>query len=214
MWYDCYILTPNYPNVGLKMNHEISGKQAALKALKRRLVMKAGELTVYVPNRNQLRRLAQAGELVDIGAGYYAHPSVDPFVGAVLATAKAFPDAVISNVTALVIHGLSDERIDRIDVDVPRRRSIRNKLVRAHRVSSRHLIGAVSQKFQGHRIRIYSRERALCEAYLIDPGGAIFFKALKRYVRSGEVNPDPVATFDELLGTAALTALSQELADG
>jgi hypothetical protein len=196
------------------MKRESNGKQAGLKVLKRRLVMKAGELSAYIPNRTQLRRLALAGELVEIGAGFYAHPSVDPFVGAVLATSKAFPDAVISNVTALVIHGLSDERIDRIDVDIPRSRSIRNKLVRAHRVSLRHLVGTVSHKFHGHPIRIYSRERSLCEAYRIDPGGAIFFKALKRYVRSGDVNPDPVAAFDELLGTSALTALSQELADG
>lgn len=196
------------------MKDEIYGKQAALKALKQRRIMKAGELSAYIANRTQLRRLAQSGEVVEIGAGYYAHPSVDPFVGAVLATAKAFPDAIISNVTALVIHGLSDERIDRIDVDVPRSRSIRNKLVRAHRVPARHLIGAVGYKFHGQRIQIHSRERALCDAYRIDPGGAIFFKALKRYVRSGEINPDPVAAFDEVLGTDALTALSQELADG
>lgn len=196
------------------MKDEIYGKQAALKVLKRSLIMKAGELSAYIANRTQLRRLAQSGDIIEIGAGYYAHPSVDPFVGAVLATTKAFPDAIISNVTALVIHGLSDERIDRIDVDVPRGRSIRNKLVRAHRVPARHLIGAVSHKFHGQRIQIYSRERALCEAYSIDPGGAIFFKALKRYVRAGEVNPDPLAAFDEVLGTAALTALSQELADG
>jgi hypothetical protein len=196
------------------MKNESNGKQAALKVLKRRLVMKAGELSAYIPNRTQLRRLAQTGELVEIGAGFYAHPSVDPFVGAVLATAKAFPDAVISNVTALVILGLSDERIDRIDVDVPRGRSIRNKLVRAHRVPKSHLVGAVSHRFHGQRIRIHSRERALCEAYRIDPGGAIFFKALKRYVRAGELNPDQVAAFDEVLGTAALTSLSQELADG
>lgn len=201
-------------NIEIKMKFKINSKEAAIKALKRRLIMKAGELSAYIPNRTQLRRLAQSGEVVEIGAGYYAHPSVDPFVGAVLATAKAFPDAIISNVTALVIHGLSDERIDRIDVDVPRTRSIRNKLVRAHRVAASDLIGAVNYKFHGHRIQIHSRERVLCEAYRIDPGGAIFFKALKRYVRAGEVNPDPIAAFDEVLGTAALNSLSQELADG
>ena len=70
------------------MKDESSGKQAALKVLKRRLIMKAGELSSYIPNRTQLRRLALTGELVEIGAGFYAHPSVDPFVGAVLATAR------------------------------------------------------------------------------------------------------------------------------
>lgn len=51
---------------------------------------------------------------------FNAHPSLDLFTASLIATARYYPKAVISNITALVIHSLSDEGIDRIDVDIPR----------------------------------------------------------------------------------------------
>ena len=184
-----------------------------LNAIKAKGVMRASELSSFVSTRTQLRRYVDSGFLIALGSGIYAHPELDPFTAAVVAVARYYPSAVISNVTAMVIHGLSDERIDRIDVDIPRDKSIRNKLIRAHRVAKEHIVGLIHQSFHGHKIQIYTRERTLCDAYHLDPEGPLFLKAIKRYVKSKEVDSDTIAFFDKVLKTNVLRSLTQELAD-
>lgn len=185
-----------------------------LSVIEQKGVMKAAELEPFVSSRAQIRRYVETGILISLGAGFYAHPSFDPFAASVLAAALHFPKAVISNITALVIHGFSDERGDRVDVDIPRNASIRNQLIRAHRVAEDTMVGAVLYEFHGHRIRIYCRERALCAAYRIDPDGPLFFKALKRYVAGGGGDAQAIAGFDRALQTQVMRSLMQELADG
>ncbi|NBX91946.1 MAG: hypothetical protein EBQ85_01795 [Proteobacteria bacterium] len=187
--------------------------ESALKKLKTKKVMKASELERYISTRTQLRRMVEAGQLSALGSGLYAHPSMDPFAASLIATARYYPKAVISNITALVFHGLSDERVDRIDVDIPRNSSIRNKLICAHRVSDQNIIGAILPIYHGQKIRIYCKERALCDAYRMDPDGPLFLKAMKRYVKAGEVDAERIAKYDKALSTNVLRSLRQELAD-
>jgi predicted transcriptional regulator of viral defense system len=175
--------------------------------------MKASELAPYIATRTQLRRMVESGNLIALGSGIYAHPSLDPFTASLIATAKYYPTAVISNITALVIHRLSDERVDRIDVDIPRNTSIRNKLLCTHRVPERKIVGAIQLNYSGHKIRVYCQERALCDAYRIDSDGPIFLKAMKRYVKKGDINADLIAEYDEVISTHVLRSLRQELAD-
>jgi len=186
---------------------------AGLKKLKVKKVMRASELAPYISTRTQLRRMVDAGELLAIGSGFYAHPSLDPFVASVIATSRYYSKAVFSNITALVIHGLSDERVDRIDVDIPRASSIRNKLLRVHRVSAKNIIGFIRLDYHGQKLKIYCKERALCDAYRIDPEGPLFLKAVKRYAKTGEVDADLIAKYDDALSTNVLRSLRQELAD-
>ncbi|MFW7382163.1 MAG: type IV toxin-antitoxin system AbiEi family antitoxin domain-containing protein [Oligoflexus sp.] len=185
-----------------------------LAKLKSRKVMKASELAPYISTRTQLRRMVEAGKLIALGSGIYAHPTLDPFTASLIAAAKYYPTAVISNITALVIHGLSDERVDRIDVDIPRNSSIRNRLLCTHRVPDHKIVGAIKLDYNGHKIRVYCQERALCDAYRIDPDGPIFLKAMKRYVKNGGTNADLIAEYDEVVSTNVLRSLRQELADG
>ncbi len=177
------------------------------------LVLRTNKLTEMSVTRAQIRRMVEEGVILELGAGFYAHPMLDPFVASVIAVAKHFPEGVISNRTALVIHGLSDERIDRIDLDIPRNRSIRNRLIHQHRVSDTRRTGDVQHEYHGQEIRIYSKERALCEAYLIDPEGHIFFKAVKRYLSKGTPYTRAIAQFDPSLKTEVLRAVTQEMAD-
>jgi predicted transcriptional regulator of viral defense system len=157
--------------------------------------------------------MVEAGDLIALGSGLYAHASLDPFTASLIATARYYPKAVISNITALVIHDLSDERVDRIDVDIPRSSSIRNKLIHTHRVAAENIMGVMRLNYQGHKLKIYCRERALCDAYRIDPDGPLFLKAMKRYVKLGEVDPDRIAKYDKALSINVLRSLRQELAD-
>ncbi|MEW6055926.1 MAG: hypothetical protein AB1540_04860 [Bdellovibrionota bacterium] len=171
------------------------------------------ELVKALGSRVAIKRKADAGELVSLGSGLYASPSIDPFIAAVVATARHYPKAVISSFTALVLHKLSDEAISQIDVDIEKSSMIRNRLLRVHRVTKSRLTGITSMKFQGDKIKIYDVERTLCEAYKLDPAGPVFFKALKRYLKTYPVKPEAIHTYDKALGTQTLLHLQQELAD-
>lgn len=184
-----------------------------MRAIEKKKIMRATELEKAGASRMQLRRLAEAGKLIALGSGFYAHSSLDPFAAFIIATARYFPKAVISNITALAVHGLTDERMDRVDVDIPRQSSIRNKLITPHRVSKSNIVGVMRMDYEGQKIRIYCPERALCDAYRIDPDGPIFLKALKRYIKAGNLDPDKIAKYDRVLSTDVLRSFRQEVAD-
>ena len=188
-------------------------KGKLLEKLKEKKIMKTSEITKILGNRAGIGRMVEAGELILLGAGFYAHPSMDPFDAAILVAGIYYPYGVLSNVTVLSLHSLTDERIDIIDVDIPRNKSIRNRLIKAHRVPDAHLIGIEKIAFQGYEISAYSKERSLSEAFKIDPNGPLFFKALKRYVAGAEIDTQEIKRFDDILKTDVLTSLSQELAD-
>jgi len=76
------------------------------------------------------------------------------------------------------------------------------------------MAGVVRLEINGQKIRVYSPERALCGLYKQAVDGPAFLKALKRYVRSGQIDSESIAKYDRLLKTKVLRALSQELADG
>ena len=184
-----------------------------LKALSRQKLMTHAELVQLGASGVKLRRMVEAGLLISVGSGIYATAALDPFVAAVLATAKYYPHAVISGLTALQLHGLAQDYIEKVDVDVPRETSIRNKMLQVHRVPASRLVGIMNLKYEGGVIRVYDRERALCEAYRLDPAGSLFFRALKRYIGSGKVDPDRILSYDQAVKTHVLSHLRQELAD-
>ena len=186
---------------------------SVLRALEKHKIMTLSELKKFGASGIKLRRMAETGQIVAVGSGIYAAPSLDPFVAAVLATSKYYPESVISGLTALQIHGLAQEYIDKVDVDIPRETSIRNKLLKAHRVPSSRLIGIARLKYEGSQITIYDIDRTLCEAYRLDPSGPLFFKALKRYIKLGKINSDRIHQYDKAVKTKVLSHLRQELAD-
>lgn len=171
----------------------------------RKLVMSSSELILLLRSRTQVKRKADVGILIPVGSGIYCSPSIDPFSARILAAIKFYPGAVISNITALVIHGLSDESLDLVDIDIDNRTCLRNQFLRVHRVSKRNLIGRTTLSYQGKRIRIYNIERSLCDAYKRDSEGAIFFKALKRYAQRGKFDTIRLAKYDRILGTEVST---------
>jgi predicted transcriptional regulator of viral defense system len=194
-------------NIGFKTR-----KNRFLKVLGRLKVMPSREARKFGLSLATLSRMNDSGEIVNLGKGLYSHPSMDPFAGTVAAS-KIYRGAIISHITALVVHGLSDERVDKIDIDIDRTTSIRHNLFSVHRVAKRKRIGVTHLSFHGVKIKIYDRERTLCEAYRIDPAGAIFFKALKRYLKMPSPNIEKIAKYDKVLRTQVLKHLRQEWAD-
>ncbi len=211
MWY-----VFNMPPKRQKPQRPLSSnaENAIRKALDRQGPMSYSELLKCGASGEKLKRMSIAGLIVSLGNGIYAPPRLDPFVAAVLATAKYYPKAVISGLTALQIHDLSQEYVTKIDVDIPRETSIRNRMLDVHRIPQRRLLGIITMPYHGKKIRIYDRERALCDAYRMSPATSLFFKALKRYVAGGKIRSDMIARYDKVLGTAVLMHLQQELAHG
>lgn len=183
------------------------------KLLKKEKVMKLSELVQLYGNRMRVSREAQEGSIQSLGSGFYASNNIDPFLGALAVVAKYYPDAVVSGKTALHIYGLSQDYIEDIDVDIERNKSIKNKLLKVHRVPKHRLTGITQINYQGIKIKIYEIERTLAEAYRLDPAGPYFYKALKRYLKSGIINIDKIAVYDKKLKTNVMTHIQQELAN-
>lgn len=184
-----------------------------VKALEQHRVMTHAELSNLGVSGVKLRRMAETGQIISVGSGIYSSASLDPFVAAVHATAKYYPQAVISGLTALQIHGLGQEFIEKVDVDVLRATSIRNKMLQVHRVPQSRIVGVIELMYEASLIRIYDRERTLCEAYRLDPNGPLFFKALKRYVARGKIDTLKIQQYDQAVKTKVLSHLRQEIAD-
>ncbi|MBI4405176.1 MAG: type IV toxin-antitoxin system AbiEi family antitoxin domain-containing protein [Deltaproteobacteria bacterium] len=174
-------------------------------------VFSSRELVKLLGHRMAIQRLVQADELLPLGSGFYSTPKVDPAVAQIHIVARFYPRAVISGVSALIIHRLSDEKLDKATVDIPKETKLANRLLNVRRVAKSRFVGVVRMDYFGQKIRIYDPERSLCDAYRIDRG-ALFFKALKRYMREYSPNPEKIARYDKRLGTKVLPALQQELA--
>lgn len=188
-------------------------EKKALKILKEKKVMRASELLKYFGNTAQIFRKAENGTIIPIGVGIYASTSVDPFKASVIAASRYYP-VVISGLTALVLHDLSDERIDKIDVDISRNKSLKNILLNVHRVTKDRIVGIEKIKILGESVKVYDLERTLAEAYLTNKAGPIFYKALKRYIKKYKINSEKVHKYDKILKTNVLMHLQQELANG
>jgi predicted transcriptional regulator of viral defense system len=184
-----------------------------MRKLPKNWVLRSSELIAYLGNRMAIKRLAEGGELQAVGSGIYASASLDPMVAAAAAVTKYFPLAVVSGRTALFLHQLADFPIERVDVDIPSDTKISNRLLAVRRVAKRKMVGVTEINVSGFPIRVYGLERALCDAYRLDPAGPTFFKALKRYLARKRPDTEKVAAYDGLLSTKVLVHLMQELAD-
>lgn len=191
-----------------------SANMTLIKILKKQKVMKLSELYLLVGNRTTVLRAAEAGVIQSLGGGYYASNELDPLVASIAMAVKYYPEGVISNRTALVIHGFAQDFIEKVDLDISRRKNIKNRFLKVHRVPDSRLVGIVELKYFGIKVKTYDAERTLAEAYRIEPSGGYFYKALKRYITAGKVRPDLIKKYDEAVGTKVLQHLRQELADG
>jgi predicted transcriptional regulator of viral defense system len=180
--------------------------------LKLKRVARHKELASLVRHPFEIQRLADAGNINALGGGFYCHPEVDPIKAGYVVVSRFYPKAVVSNISALHMYDLTDQRIDRIDVDIPNTTSIRNELIRAHRVHPKYMDGIVEIDVEGYLVKVYSIERSLCDICKDRGKGEIFFKALKRYMETDRLNINAITTYDKLLGTNVIESVAQEFA--
>jgi predicted transcriptional regulator of viral defense system len=188
-------------------------QKKALARIKKEKVLGLAELIELFGNRMEVSRKSREGILQSLGNGFYSTPQLDPYIAALVVVTKYYPHVVISGRTALHIHGLAQDYIEKIDVDIEREKSLRNKILQVHRVDSKRLIGITKLNHHGIGIKIYDIERTLAEAYRLDPAGPDFYKALKRYIKLGIIKTDRIAHYDKILKTKVIAHLQQELAN-
>lgn len=164
--------------------------------------------------RSALLKAVEEGQVQRIGGGYYGGANLEPSVAQVLVVARFFRRAVVSGISALQLHGLTDEYPNRVQIDIPRSSAARNKILEVRRVQPKFMIGIERREIHGVTVKLYDRERSLCDLYRMERDGARFLKSLKRYVASRKIDASKIAEYDKVLKTHVLSHLRQELADG
>ncbi len=189
-------------------------KKGLAKILKKKKVLSSSEIESILGNRPAIFAALQEGIIMRVGSGFYAAPDIDANTALLITVGRFFPKAVISGISALAFHSLSDEQLNKVSVDIERVTSLRNRILQVRRVMPAFLIGIKTVKLQGVKIKIYDVERSLCDIYRIEKDGPIFMKAVKRYVKKYKVNSVKIAKYDTALKTRVLSHLKQELANG
>ena len=113
-------------------------------------------------SRGKLRSAVNKGEIYSVARGVY---STDDDLDAMELVGKFYPDATVTGLTALYVHGLIDTPPGRIDVATKRGGTkIANPAVAQHFVPVDWIsVGRVSIEFDGREIPVYDCERMLIE---------------------------------------------------
>lgn len=192
-------------------------KQDVLKLIESKKVIKASEAMKLISDRKELTRMHENGDILYLGSGLYSSLSISSEMAALMATSKYYPQAVISRSTALRIHGLGEERINKVHVDIANDTSIRNELMEVHRVSPKYMTEIVVIDYQGIRLKVYSEARCLYEALKEYGYTAEYFKAIKRYVarhkKSKSIDSKLIEKLDLLFNQNVASSIAQEVSD-
>jgi len=164
------------------------------------LVLRSNELEKIVGTRQAIRRAVNAGMLHQVCRGLYSVGELIPRHKALFVVlGKYYPDAIISQKSAMVFQELLDESLDKIDLDVPREDNPPRKHEFYNFNRKATLIGWEEKEIEGRKIRVYSRERCLFEALSIDGySGELFHKVLLRYCK-GDINLKAIEDIGETL---------------
>ena len=149
-------------------------------------MVSAKEAATMVSGQRQVFRLKEKGEIQSIGpigSGYYSLPEVDEGDAMFVVLSRYYPQCVVSGETCHSLYHLGQAYIRKIDVDIPNTTSLKNSLLKVHRVHPRKIFDVEMRKFESLpvAVKVYSPERALYEAYKYSDQSEIYFRALKRY---------------------------------
>lgn len=142
-----------------------------------------------------LTSLWRQGRLIRLKAGLYQLPGAMPTQHAALVQATyAVPTGVVCLLSALDFYGLSDANPEVVWIAVPmggwRPRVDEPPIQLVHFRPRLFELGAEVQSVDGHDIRIYSREKTLCDCLRLPElvGRDVTLGALRRYLRTPRAN--------------------------
>ena len=175
-------------------------------------VMRTSELKTLGYYYQKLRKLIDTGQIEQVRRGYYQY-SGDHSFSDIPILAALFPDGVLCMESALDYYGYTDRSpaawhlaVDnksartRFQIDYP--------VVKPHFIKSERYEAGIEQvRIDGKTIRIYDRERTICDLFLhrnkVD--SEVFNLAVQRYIR------DPKKTEARLMKYAKLLHVEKKV---
>lgn len=152
-------------------------------------IMKTSELKEAGFYYKKIQKLLENGEIEQIRRGYYQYLDEDSFSDIPTIT-TLFPDGVICMESALDYYGYTDRTPAawHLAVDYKSTRTrfyIDYPIVKPHFIQSdRYKVGIVDGKIDGKPVKVYDRERTICDLLLhrnkVD--GEVFNAAIRRYI--------------------------------
>lgn len=160
-----------------------------VETLKTKKVINTTEAASILGNKMGIYRLADEGVVVKFedakNLGIFTLPDVDPEQASFAVLSQYYPDCVVSGITCLRILDLGLDYIDKIHVDIPYPKDLKNDLFEAHRVKKEKINHVMEKSFKDRNItfpiKIYDPERAMHEAYKYYGKTDAFYRAVKRY---------------------------------
>lgn len=152
-------------------------------------VMKTCQLEKYGITYRKLQKLIENGYVEKIRSGYYQWQD-DKAFSDINAIISLFPDAIICDNSALMYYSYTDRTSEKWHLAVDSKES-RTKYVldyvdiKPHYIDSKRLnIGVSSGKIDGVTVKIYDRERIICDClrHVNTMDGEIYRSAIKRYI--------------------------------
>lgn len=157
-------------------------------------------------NDKAVYRLVEKGELKKVqpnGLGFFTLPRTEEGTAHFAIINKYYPQCTISGKTSLSLYGLSLDYIKKIDVDISNETNLSNELLNVHRVVSSKINNVIKRKFEDRgvpfKVKIYSPERCLFEAYKYYKGLDPYFYCLKTYREKYLNQSNPDEQFDTIL---------------
>lgn len=156
-------------------------------------IMRTGELKQAGIYYKKIQELLKSGQIEQVRRGYYQYVSAESFSD-IPALVTLFPDGVICMESALDYYGYTDRTPSEWHLAV-KHTSSRNRfhisypIVKPHFIrEDRYPIGIVTGVIDGREVKIYDRERTICDLLLhrnkVD--GEVFNTAIQRYIEDSE----------------------------
>lgn len=169
-------------------------------------VMRTAELNQEGFYYKKIQELLASNQIEQVRRGYYQYIGDNSFSD-IPTVAALFPDGVLCLESALDYYGYTDRTPSawHIAVDSQSTRTrfyIDYPVVRPHFIQKeRYLLGIAEAEIDGLKIKVYDRERTMCDLLLhrnkID--SEVFNTAVQRYVRDPKKNTSRLMQYAEVL---------------
>ncbi len=170
-------------------------------------IMRTCELTKEGIFYQKLQELIEEGYVEKIKYGYYQWQNENAFAEASVIT-LLFPEAIICDSSAIMYYGYTD-RVSEVWHVAVDNKSARNKYktefpkIRPHFIESDRLgIGVSEGTIDGFKIKIYDRERVICDClrHVNTMDGEVFNTVIQRYVQDKSKNAAKLMEYAARLG--------------
>ena len=170
-------------------------------------IMKTGELTKEGINYQILQSLIESGFVEKIKYGYYQWQDEKAFTE-VSAITSLFPDAILCGMSAAMYYGYTDRVPEAWHIAV-NNKSARKKFkmdyveIKPHFIEESRLhIGECEGNIDGVSVRVYDRERVVCDClrHVDTMDGEQFNMVIQRYVKDEEKDATRLMAYAALLG--------------